>query len=429
MKKCAAFLILFFCSHVQARIYVPIDQPSDKKLPIAITELVPLGGGAGRYEKEIPEIIKNDLEISAYFQFIPPEAFLEPKGSTTLTAETINFDLWSAIEAQGLIKGGIKKEGDRLTVQLKLFDPFLKQMLVGKQYVGGAKDIRSMAHRFADEVMLAMTGIKGPFNSRITYSVPTKKFYKAVAVMDYDGANGRQITDSKALSLGPKFSPDGSRIVYASMTGRSWEIFMADAAGGGKRQLTKNGATNITPSFTPDGGSIIFSSTMNGGDADLYLMNLAGKVVAHLTNAHGIEVSPVYSPDGGRVVFSSDRGGKLHVYTMGAGGEGEVRLTFVGQFNDTPVWSPDGQKLAFCARDSGAFDIFTMNPDGSMIQRLTAGEGNNEHPSWSADSRYLAFHSTRGKDSAIYVMRFDGANPVRVSKGSGMLPWWGPSLK
>ncbi len=428
MKKHLAFLILFFSLNVEARIYVPIDQPSDKKLPIAITELVPLDGGAGRYEKEIPEIIQHDLEISAYFQFISPEAFLEPKNANTLTTETIHFDLWSAIEAQGLIKGGIKKEGDRLTVQLKLFDPFLKQMLVGKQYVGITKDFRSIAHRFSDEVMLALTGTKGPFNSKITYSVPTKKFYKAIYVMDYDGANNYEISNRKALSLGSKFSPDGNKLVYTMMTGKSWEIFMANAGGGGVKQLTRNGATNITPAFTPDGGSIIFSSTMKG-DADLFLMNLGGNLIGQVTDTSGIDVSPMYSPNGGQIVFSSDRFGKLHVFTINAGGGGDTRLTFVGQFNDTPAWSPDGQKIAFCGRDAGAFDIFTMNSDGSLIQRLTAGEGNNEHPSFSADSRYITFHSTRGGGSAIYVMRFDGANPVRVSKESGMLPWWGPSLK
>lgn len=426
MKLIFAFVAAFLCSTAQARIYVPIDQPADKKLPIAITELVNLGGG-GKFGEEITSVLSNDLQISSYFQLIPPGAFLEPRGSKALTVETINFDQWTAIEAQAVVKGSISKEGDNVVVELKLFDPFLKQMLMGKQYTGAVKNIRYMAHRFSDEVMLSLTGTKGPFNSKVTYTAATGKGNKAILVMDYDGANNFAITKTKGLSLGSKFSPDGSKVVFTAYTTGRPEIYVA-TLGGSLRQVTHNGATNIAPAFSLDGNSIIFSSSMRG-DPDIFLMGLGGKIISQLTNVPGVDISPAYSPDGGRIVFSSERAGSLHVFTMDANGGNAVRLTFVGRFNDTPVWSPDGQKIAFCSMDSGAFDIFTMNADGSFIQRLTAGEGSNTHPSWSADSRYITFASTRSAGEAIYVMRFDGANPTRVSKGGGQLPWWGPRME
>lgn len=433
MKKILFCLLLvaagLLVARLEARIYVPIDQPSDKKLPIAITHLIELEGkGDKKLQREIAGVIQNDLENSAYFQFIPPAAFLEAKGDTAITAEAINFDLWTAIEAQALIKGGLSRRGDRVIVQLRLFDPFTKLLLAGKQYTGSEKEYRAIAHRFSDEVMLALTGIKGPFNSKIAYSGATGKGRKQIFVMDYDGANTIQITDNKTLNLGPKFSPDGSRVAFTSYASGTPEIHTANAGGGGLKQLTRNRATNITPSFSPDGRTILFSSSMNG-DAEIYSMNFDGKSLRRLTHIPGIDISPVYSPDGGRILLSSERAGKLHVFVLDADGGFNQRLTFVGHFNDTPAWSPDGQKIAFCGQDRGAFDIFTMNPDGSLIQRLTAGEGNNEHPSWSPDSRYLTFSSTRAGGEAVYMMRYDGANPVRVSKGHGALPWWGPSLK
>lgn len=427
MKK---IILSFLCCLISlsafARIYIPVDQPSDKKLPIAITRLVPLDGGAGSLEKEIPNIIQKDLENSAYFQFIPSHAFLEEAGNTNIAQETINFDLWTAIEAQALIKGGISKKGDSVKVELRLFDPFLKETLVGKQYTASAKDVRAIAHRFADEVMLSLTGVKGPFNSKITYTAPMKKGNKAIFVMDYDGEKNSRITDPKTLSLGSKFSPDGSQVAFASYASGTPEIYVATLDGKAK-QLTKNKSTNITPAFSPTGGGIVFSSSMKD-DPDIWLMNLAGKITGRLTTTTGVDVSPVYSPDGSRILFASERAGKLHLFVMGADGGEATRLTFVGQFNDTPAWSPDGQKIAFCAMDQGAFDIFTMNSDGSFIQRLTSGEGDNTHPSWSPDGRYLTFSSTRNGGRAIYMMRFDGENPVRLSKSEGLLPWWGPRL-
>ena len=426
MKKFIFFLLLV-SGPLHARIYIPIDQPSDKKLPIAITQLVKLDGG-GKYAKEISNIIQHDLEISSYFEFISPEAFLEPKNSEAITVETINFDQWTAIEAQALIKGSVKKEAGQLLVELRLFDPFLKQMLVGKQYRGSEKDVRSIAHRFSDEVMLSLTGILGPFNSRVTYTAPMKRGNKSIHVMDVDGDNDFQITQSKTISLGSKFSPDGSKVAFSSYASGTPEIYIA-TLGGNIEQLTKNGAMNITPAFSPNGDTIIFSSSMKE-DPDIWTMDLNGKILGQITNNFGVDVSPVYRFDGNRILFSSERAGKLHVFTMNLDGSNATRLTFVGQFNDTPTWSPDGTKIAFCGRDKGAFDIFTMNADGSLIQRLTMGEGDNTHPSWSPDGRYIAYASAREKSGeAIYVIRFDGENATRVSKGAGLLPWWGPRLK
>lgn len=426
MKKLFLFLFLFVTfQNAQARIYVPIDQPADKKLPLAIVEPVVLNGGAAKFAKEIYDVIKNDLEISAYFQIIPTDAYLEVKTSETLTEQTINFDLWTAIEAQALIKGSVYKSGDRILAELRLFDPYLKKTLVGKQYQGSPENVRYMAHRFSDEVLLALTNVKGAFNSKITYTAPMKKGAKAIFVMDYDGANNYAITKDKTLSLGSKFSPDGTRLVFTSYASGRPEIYLAKL-GGGVKQLTTNGATNITPAFSPDGNTIIFSSSMKG-EPNIWTMTASGRILSKLTSTVGVDVSPHYSPDGGRIVFSSEQAGKLHVFTMSPAGGEATRLTFVGQFNDTPAWSPDGQKIAFCARDSGAFDIFVMNADGSFIQRLTGSEGNNTHPSWSADGRYITFGSSRSGES-VYVMRYDGENPTRVSKGGGLLPWWGPRL-
>ena len=52
-----------------ARIYIPVDQPSDKMFPIAVTKLVAQEGVRDSAEiiERIPSIIKNDLILSGYF--------------------------------------------------------------------------------------------------------------------------------------------------------------------------------------------------------------------------------------------------------------------------------------------------------------------------------------------------------------------------
>ncbi|PIR17380.1 MAG: Tol-Pal system beta propeller repeat protein TolB [Deltaproteobacteria bacterium CG11_big_fil_rev_8_21_14_0_20_49_13] len=428
MKKTLllASCLLLLASSAWARIYIPVDQPSDKLFPIAVTELVGLDGMRGsKLTEKVPDIIKNDLTISGYFQVIPDSAFLD--ASEALTSDTINFAKWTALEAGGLVKGSIKRKGGEYTVQLKLFDPYSAQLLVGKQYTSNEKNLRSVAHRFSDDIMEALTGKRGIFNTKIAYTAMSGRGNKPIYVMDVDGENNFRVTPDSSINLGPSWSPDGSMLTFASYKKGNPEIFFVNLGNGNMRQLTNNKNTNITPAFLTN--NLIYYASSLGYSTELFTKSIRGGKERQLTSNSGINLAPRFSKDGGTMVYSSTLPGRLHVFrTTPEGGLG-TRLTFVGVHNDSPDISPDGTKITFCGQDSGTFDIFVMNSDGSNIQRLTIDSGSNEHPRWSPDGRYIVFSSTRKEGAGIYMMRADGANQVKMSKGGGQLPDWGPWLK
>lgn len=416
--------ILSCSSTALARIYIPIDQPSDQKFPIAITNL----SGGGDVSKDVPGIIRHDLDLSGYFNVIPTGAFQSQAEREGVTADSIRFSYWTSIGAQALVKGSVDSEGGKYVITLRLFDPLIPEMLVGKQYTFTKKELREVAHRFSDEVMEALTGIRGVFNTKIVYTAVTKKGGKDIFVMDMDGENNKRLTDLKSITLSPSWSPDGSRIVFTSYTRGSPDLYTMSSDGKGLKQIVGGPGSKLTPAWSPDGSRIAFSSSASG-EADIYTVTANGGHTSRLTSSRGIDISPTWSPDGGAMIFASDRAGGLHLYRTSASGGGDMRLTFVGYQNDMPGWSPMGDKVTFAGRDMGAFDIFIMNPDGSNIQRLTIGSGNNEHPSWSPDGRFIAFSSSRGGETAIYLMRADGSNQTKISKGNGLLPEWGPRVK
>jgi TolB protein len=428
MKKIITLLafLALFSSTAFARIYIPVDQPSDKKFPIAITTLLLKQGGSAKVAEDVPAIIKNDLILSGYFDIIPESAFLD--FGTGLTADSINFSKWTAIEAGALIKGSVQKEEGRYIIQLKLFDPYSAQMLVGKQYTATSGDLRSVAHRFSDEVMEALTGIRGIFNTKIAYSAITGKSNKAIYIMDVDGEENQRITRDSSLDLGPAWSPDGGRLAYASYKKGNPEIYVAELGSGNVKQITRNGNSNITPGWYVDGKTIYYAQSLNES-TELFAAEVGTAKSRQVSSAGGINIAPRFSKDGSTMIYSSTRAGRLHVYREPVGGGGAQRLTFVGVHNDSPDISPDGSKIVFCGQDLGTFDIFTMNSDGTNIQRLTIESGSNEHPRWSPDGRYIVFSSTRDGGAAVYMMRSDGSNQIRISKGNGALPDWGPWLK
>ncbi len=417
--------LVFLASVAEARIYIPVDQPSDKQFPIAITDLIFYENflGANKYALLIPEIISTDLILSGYFETIPQDAFLDQ--GTEITQDTINFAQWTAIEAGALVKGSIEKNDKEYVIKLRLFDPYSEQLVVGKQYTTDKDNIRSVAHRFTDEIMLSLTGRRGIFSTMIAYSALTYKGNKALYIMDIDGYNNRRVIKDRSINLGPSWSPEGKKLVYASYLKGNPEIFTIDLIKDEMKQLTHTDRTNITPVWHPDGDRIYFTLSLTDS-TEIMSVKSNGKGMKQETNAGGINIAPRFSSDGKMMYYSSTRAGRLHVYKEPTGGGVPQRLTFVGKFNDSPDISPDGSKVVFCGQDSGNFDIFVMNSDGTNIQRLTINSGNNEHPRWSPDGRFIVFSSTRSGGSAIYMMRADGSNQARISKGNGHLPDWSP---
>lgn len=107
------------------------------------------------------------------------------------------------------------------------------------------------------------------------------------------------------------------------------------------------------PRWSPDGTRILFTSNRDG-DYELYTMRPDGTGVVRLTNEPGNDAHASWSADGEWIVFTSARGGfkdeaPLHrynpqptgdIHVMRADGSGVRRLTD-DQFEDgTPTWAP-----------------------------------------------------------------------------------------
>jgi TolB protein len=118
--------------------------------------------------------------------------------------------------------------------------------------------------------------------------------------MDADGSNPTNLTNSPGLNLYPSFSPDGTKIAFASYRDGNAEIYVMDAADGSNQiRLTNNSEDDLVPDFSPDGTKIAFTS-FRDGNAEIYVMNAAdGSNQIRLTNNSGDNLSPSWgvSPD------------------------------------------------------------------------------------------------------------------------------------
>ncbi len=67
--------------------------------------------------------------------------------------------------------------------------------------------------------------------------------------MNIDGSGQIRLTNNSAYDWAPCFSPDGSKIAFASDRDGNWEIYIMNVDGSGQVNLTNNQASDAYPGF------------------------------------------------------------------------------------------------------------------------------------------------------------------------------------
>ena len=248
-----------------------------------------------------------------------------------------------------------------------------------------------------------------------------------IYVMDADGTNPINLTNDSSDDYSATWSPDGTKIAFASDRDGNGEIYVMNADGSNVVRLTNNPEADGEPCWSPDGSKIAFESNRQD-NLDIYVMDADGSNVTRLTTDLLDDKGPAWSPDGGKIAFSSSRNGSSEVYLMDANGGNQINLTNRSGLDNTPAWSPDGTKIAFTSSRQGG-GIFVMSPNGANVVRLTPANGSflDSGATWSPDGTKIAFHRTlSGGNAEIFMMNADGSNPTNLTNNAALdiFPDW-----
>ena len=235
--------------------------------------------------------------------------------------------------------------------------------------------------------------------------------------MHLDGSGRARLTNTPAEELTPKYSPDGTKIAYASNEGGDFEIVVSNADGSDPKALTDNAVDDGNPAWSPDGTKIAYAE-QRGADLEIFLMNSDGSDPQQLTDNSVDDELPDWSPDGSEIAFSSTSGpnGAFEVRVMNADGSGQKSLTATKAASEAPAWSPDGSTILFTSnREGGNFDIWQMNADGSDQRRLASAAEEDSLPRWVPNGAQIVYQSSRDGDFEIFIMNADGSSQTQLT--------------
>ncbi len=420
-----AFSLFFASLSATAGLIIDITDSVEGALPIAIVPFShrPLVGA-----EDIAAIIRSDLRRSGMFAPLATNQLPE----RPLLGENIRFQRWRGTGADKLIVGHIRKiDADRFEISFKMFDIFTQKQQLGSKYVVKRKNMRRVAHKISDLIYQKLTGIRGDFDTLITYVVATggKKKQYTLYIADSDGMNEKVILRSNDPIMSPSWSPNGKRLAYVSFEKGRSIVYIQELRTGRRQILAQFKGINSAPRWSPDGKRIALSLSRDG-NPEIYIIYINSGVKQRITRHYGIDTEPDWSPDGRKLVFTSDRGGRAQIYEIAVSERGRMgnprRLTFEGNYNARASYSPDGKQIVYITRENGAYRVAVMELGSKSVNILTSSRL-DESPDFSANGNSIIYATqVRGKGVLKVVPVYGGVSPQRlqVAYGDVREPSW-----
>ena len=239
-----------------------------------------------------------------------------------------------------------------------------------------------------------------------------------------DTIESNPFANSTRVEASARFSPDGSRIAFASYRSGSPEIWVAGRDGNGLRQITSLGAAQlVVGGWSPNGETLLFDAAIDG-NSDVYLIAAEGGHLRRLTSEVAIDAIASWSADGRWIYFTSTRTGVIpDIWRVSADGDRPLRVTRNGGFE--PKASSDGRYLFYLERHPSA-----LAADGtSRLMRARLEDGQVEpviervRPFlWSVMDSGIVFVTREGGIDALDVYRFSDQQVIRVGRLGFRIP-------
>jgi dipeptidyl aminopeptidase/acylaminoacyl peptidase len=206
-------------------------------------------------------------------------------------------------------------------------------------------------------------------------------------------------------------------------------IFVVPADGGTARQLTSGEWDHSGPRWTPDGTEILFTSLREEEsdwmwrESEIYGVSLQTGAIRQLTTRRGPDSGPVPSPDGRLIAYqgqdhSTDTYVENGLYIMNADGSDPRRIAGeLGRSLGNLTWAPDGSGIYFNTSMKGTGNVY-FAPVRGEARPVTEGNHMFSFSSMAADGLVVGTRTSYHDPGDIWS--FDLQNPARMHRLTGV---------
>ena len=245
--------------------------------------------------------------------------------------------------------------------------------------------------------------------------------------------------DKESIPLA--WHPDGQKILFVTLFFLDQEIlgsdiFVMDNNGENIINLTQTPEMEMSASWSSDGGQIVFDREVEEDESAIFIMEADGQNPQRLTFQPGRNFAPSWSPNGNKIAFLSSRNRVPRIYTMDTNGQNVQQIAHHQRlFDGPPAWSPDGRWLAFMSGDNQGWGLYVTDPQGhneNLIVRLSHSLPsvlNWDRPTWHPDGQHLIYVVEEQNSEGLMKIRIDGDMPTQLKTGelaNWLSPVWSP---
>jgi TolB protein len=272
----------------------------------------------------------------------------------------------------------------------------------------------------AADVAVAKTnglGLRGFFASKLAF-INERTGKKEIYTGDLMFGEVKQITRDNSITLSPRWSPDGTRLIYTSYYKSGFpDIFTIDLRSFQRTTFVSFKGTNSGARFSPTGSQV--AMVLSGeGTPEIYVSNAQGRGVARKTRSDAVKSSPCFSPDGTRLVFAGEPGPQL--YTMPVNGGAPTRLTSgISSYCAEPDWSrANPNRIAFTIRVGRNFQIAVYDFSKRASEQVSKAPFDGVEPNWLPDGRHLVYTARTSTTSRVCILDTETGKSTPISPTS-----------
>jgi TolB protein len=217
-----------------------------------------------------------------------------------------------------------------------------KEVYIGDLFFGGVSQI-------TNDRAIAMTPRWSPDGEKVIYTSYYHSGFPDIFLIDLSGYERTTFASFRGTNTGAHFSPDGRQVAMVLTGEGTPEIYVSNAEGRAVSRRTHYDAAKSSPCWSPDGTRIVFASEPG---PQLYIIPASGGSPRRIT--HNISrycAEPDWSrADPNKIAFTFWVGGRYQIAVYDAS-TGESEQVSHAPFDGIePSWLPDGRHLVYTAR-------------------------------------------------------------------------------